>query len=68
MYSYREYIELQRKCFMTDDEKIEKRNLEAMRFMISEHHKVTRPEPTVTPAEVNIENDKTVTGAGKHKK
>lgn len=47
VYSYREYVELQKISFMTADEKQENKNIEAMRALLfSKYHtaQITRQE------------------------
>lgn len=46
MYSYREILDLQSRSSMTEDEKLEKKNLEAMRYALSSKYKTTGREPT----------------------
>lgn len=53
MYSYREFLDQQRKSFMTDDEKLERKNLETLRFYISE---INRQESHVVNTD-ETEND-----------
>lgn len=44
MYSYREFIDLQNKYFMSTDEKLERNNLEVIRRCIAENNKTKEPE------------------------
>lgn len=55
MYSYREFLDMQEKAFMSSDEKLEKRNIEAIMRSVAEQKKQKMNEDS----DIKIYEDKT---------